>query len=174
MKKKIRVAEYLLVQLGFCCPIFSLLRVKCKCLCFSHEIQYLFMCIFPSSRVSKLKFRLTEMELGHAERRRVEEVSKLLGNWPRNKTFSLIIQLNMDPKIGLGSNFGSASPFLHKSTQIKLFFSSQHYFLFLILQPPFKSFVKLRVMLEQLFQTKAWQFFHVKQGSKQVSVMYFG
>ena len=35
------------------------------------------MCIFQSSRVSKLKFMLTEMELGHAERRRVEEVSKL-------------------------------------------------------------------------------------------------
>ena len=127
--------------------------------CFSHEIQYLFMCIFQSSRVSKLKFRLTEMELGHAERRGVEEVSKLLGNWPRNKTFSLIIQLHMDPKIGLGSNFGSASPFLHKSTQIKLFFFVSTLFsFFLILQPPFKSFVKLRVMLEQLFQTKAWQF----------------
>ena len=125
-----------------------------------NHLQYLFMCIFQSSRVSKLKFRLTEMELGHAERRGVEEVSKLLGNWPRNKTFSLIIQLHMDPKIGLGSNFGSASPFfLHKSTQIKLFFFVSTLFsFFLILQPPFKSFVKLRVMLEQLFQTKAWQF----------------
>ena len=144
--------------------------------CFSHEIQYLFMCIFQSSRVSKLKFRLTEMELGHAERRGVEEVSKLLGNWPRNKTFSLIIQLHMDPKIGLGSNFGSASLFFcinqHKSN---FFFRLNTILFFFNFAAAIQKFCKTEGHVGAAFSNKSMVvLFHVKQGFKQGFVMYFG
>ena len=81
----------------------------------------------------------------------------------------------MDPKIGLGSNFGSASPFLHKSTQIKLFFFVSTLFSFFNFAAAIQKFCKTEGHVGAAFSNKSMVvFFHVKQGSKQVSVMYFG